>query len=374
MLLGSCNQESQQGELMQLSIEEGSVGNKLIDYAEDVSLIPLQYTGDNSLISSIRKLEVKNDTIFILNALPGGEGFTFMLFGKNGDFLKNINTISSDALISSRIKDFLIREDGRIYIVDQNDNIIALDKNLAYLNHEVLPLLVNQIFPLQEEGLLIYTNGLAKNFQSDSLMYKLLSFDSNKSVSMAFQPFQIEAFTEQVQGQMYGAIQENSKGYLYSEFLNDTLYQVGIDTVYAKYHVNFGELAYNKLDFPRAKVVPFSPILTDNYKWGITVPIEFEGNLFFAYMDRNTPTFSIYQKSKAQLLNFAIKDIMGDENVIPMPRHYDGMHIYGYFTEADLSGVSEIETYAESSIIKRAYDHMSVNYNPVIVKYKINLP
>jgi hypothetical protein len=366
--LFSCQQtkEFSDGEVKVLRIKN-AVDAKLWDFTTDFKLIPLEYKGDESIVSTIKKLRFENGKFYILDTSPMGNA-SLKVFDGQGKFISSIRQVNSKSLITSEIKDFYLDDQGLLFVLDTENNVIQLGDAFEYVKHISYNTYIENIF-FSDGKVLLFSNDQAINFQPDSLMYNYVVLEEG-STNSKFQKFEIEEFTSRTISSLFGGIQPAAEGFLITEFLNDTIYSLD-NKLEPEFYIDFGALSYNPSDFPKAKVQAFSPILMDNYSWGISNPIRFDNNFHFSYFEKNVPISVIYSEEKSTLFKFNPIDVLRDENVGPMPKYYDGEFFYAFASEAGFGNLEGIENYSENSTMKMIYDHITRNSNPVIMKFKL---
>ncbi|WP_143959557.1 6-bladed beta-propeller [Litoribacter populi] len=347
-------------------------GNKLIEMVSEYELIPLQYAGAESLVSMIIKTEITSQNIYLLCSRSNGSKY-LLIFDIEGDFRRKIEEISSDELISSKVKYFALDNDGQLIILDDKNNLLFLDENYDYHMHTSLPFKFDTFYK-NGEHFLSYANLHAFDLQPDSLFFNLMVVNEHFELENKYMPFEINVGETRYHNRIHGNIQPNLNGFLFTEFLNDTIYEVDEQSMMPKYVYNFGKDRVDKEGFENVHISPFSPILVEKFKWGLNSPIETEKYLFAHYWDKKTPKGILYNKTNNTTAVHNPMNLLEDQDIIPWPKiHRDG-YFYGYFTEGDFGGmdIDRIINYPKTSSVKQIYEHIQANANPVFVKYKIN--
>lgn len=346
---------------------------KLYDFVSEIELIPLESQEFESLVGIVLKFDVISDSFIILSTTPSGKK-NIQIFGTNGKNKKSFVNIETDYSESIGIDDYLI--------LDNRIGIIGLNNRLYYLNNEFqieaereLEFKSN-VTASTASHILVYTNQKAIDFQADSLLYELLLFDKNLNLVNKHFKFNPVKGQSRYHSRLAYNIQPNEKGFLFTKFLNDTIYQVSDEGVSLKYFVDFGSKAFNLNAYPDLIVDPFSPILTEKFSWGVTNPIETKNGIFFEYYDKELPLGVYFNSINDEGLIFNPMNILSDENIAPWPKYYDGEFFYGILTEGGMSFVNSntVEKYSSNSNVKKIYQFIQENQNPVIVKYKLDMP
>jgi hypothetical protein len=369
-IFNGCNEkEDNNQEYIVIDVPETvSSDESLFDYTSKIEIVPLEYTGEESLISSIKKIIVR-DKIFIINSYPRGEK-SLMIFNLNGDFISNSKYIESKALVESHIKDFMISDENILLVLDQNNNLLQVSENLEYLSHIELPFAATDIYPLGDQ-LLFYTNGIARNFQPDSLMFNIIVVDKDYTINRRFNQFTVLENTGMTHSKLFGNIFSRNGQALYNEFSNDTIFVISKNHIEPKYVIDFGAQGFAKEDYPNAEVNALSPILKNNHNWGIGHIVSNKDFMSFTYNQKDVPILLLYNKNSGDITYFNPFKTMNNENLVPAPKFYDGEYFYGFFQESGLGLLENVDDYSENSIMYKVYNHIKLNSNPVIVKYKL---
>jgi len=368
----SCKEEYQSNEYTIINEQNlKDKGNKLFELISEYELIPLQYVGDESLVSSIVKSEICSRGIYLLCTKPNGLKY-LLIFDLEGNFNKRITEINSDELISSNVKYFALDEKENLLILDEKDNLIFLDENFNYLKHVTFPF-KSDTFYKSGAQFLSYANHHAFDLQPDTLMFNLIVLNGNFDIKNKFMPFKISVGETRYHHRFHGNIQPNLNGFLFTEFLNDTVYEISEQTMVPKFVLNFGEARVDREEFNNLNIQPFSPILTEKFKWGINSPIETEQYLFVHYWDKSIPKGILFDKINQNATIHNPMNLLNDHDIIPWPKFNNNGYLYGYFTEGDFGGMDteKIKKYPSSSSVKKIYEHIQSNANPVFVKYKL---
>lgn len=345
--------------------------NKLIDYVEEFQIIPLEYLSSNSLIGILLKMEVKGNYIYFLSSTPSGRKF-ITIFDLNGGFVQKIENLEFSNSKFGGVSNFFISETGNLIVIEEDGNALILNSDFQIVDIVELPFQVDAIE--QSSGLILsYSNKKAKNFQADSMFYDIFVLNSSFNILQKKNPFQVIQGETRYHSTIAQSIQPNKEGFLFTEFLNDTIYQVTFDSIYVKYIIDFGDSRFDSKSYTDLVLAPFSPILTEKFKWGIHSPIETENYLFAEYFDKNIPIDLILNKENGELIKFSPLDVLNDHDVAPWPKVHNNDYYYGYFSENDFSmaNTDQILKYPESSSIKQIYKHIINNSNSVVVRYKL---
>jgi len=346
---------------------------KLYDFVTEVELISLESQGFESLVGIVLKFDVISDSFIILSTTPSGRK-NIQIFEIDGKLKKSFISIETDYSEPIGIDDYLI--------FDNKIGIIGLNNKLYYLNHEF------QIESERDLGfksdvtastanhILVYTNQKAIDFQADSLLYELLLFDKSFNLIKKHFKFNPVIGQSRYHSKLSHNIQPAEKGFLFTKFMSDTIYQVSDEGVSMKYFVDFGTKAFNIREYPDLILKPFSPILTEKFSWGVSNPLETKQGIFFEYYDKEWPLGVYFDPINDEGMIFNPFDILSDENIVPWPKYYDGEFFYGILTEEGMGFVNSntVDRYSSESIVKKIYQFVQENTNPVIVKYKLDMP
>jgi hypothetical protein len=214
---------------------------------------------------------------------------------------------------------------------------------------------------------------MAYDQQSDSLFYNTFILDKDFRIINTFDPFEIVVGKARHHHAMFGNIQHSENGFLYSEFLNDTIYEITGSAKKVRYLVDFDKNRFDKSAFPEAIIAPFSPILMDQFKWGLNTPLETDSYFMAVYYDKNIPMGLLFDKMKSKTYLFNPLKVLESENMIPWPQLSRENNLYGIFKESSFEAMDKniILSHGADSNVKKIYQHVQKNLNPVIVKYQL---
>lgn len=374
-LLIACNTPKLKNETESFLIKEfegEEKGFNLYDFVTDIEYIPLMYGGDESLTQIISKLEVTQNFIYLLNSNNRSQK-NILVFDTKGNFIKNIPKIEAEDFFSGAISDFIVDENQKLIVLDKKSNLIQLDHDFSYSGHNKLPFQAAQIHRSETNEILCYANGMAYDQQSDSLFYNTFILDKDFKIRNTFDPFEIVIGKARHHHVMFGNIQHSKNGFMYSEFLNDTIYEITGSSKKVKYLVDFDKERFDQSAFPEANIAPFSPILMDQFKWGLNTPLETDQYFMAVYYDKNIPMGLLFDKGKDKTYLFNPFKVLESENMIPWPQLSKGKNLYGIFKESSFEAMDKniILSHGADSNVKEIYQHIQKNLNPVIVKYKL---
>lgn len=373
LLLFSCTNTKENQIANTINIQDlANKSFKLYDFVSEIELIPLESQGFESLVGIVLKFDVTSDSFIILSSTPSGKK-NVQIFETSGNLKKSFQNIETNYSEPIGIEDYLIF-DNKIAILGLNNKLYYLNIEFQIESERDLEF-KSDASASSDSHILIYTNQKAINFQSDSLLYELLLFDKNFNLIQKHFKFSPIKGQSRYHSRLSNNMQPNEKGFLFTKFLSDSIYQVSNEGVFTKYLVDFESKAFDSNDYTELIVEPFSPILTEKFSWGVTNPIEGKKGILFEYYDKELPVGVYFDPVKNKGMIFNPMNILSDENIAPWPKYYDGEFFYGILTEGGMSFVNQstVEKYSSESNVKKVYQLIQENQNPVIVKYKLNM-
>lgn len=344
---------------------------KLIDRVGEYEMIFLKYNSFESLVANVLKFEISKDYIYVLN-VDLNEKRSIIIFNSDGDFVKRINTLNSDNLIDSEVLDFILDDNDELIVLDKKNNLVLLNKDFYPVRD--LKLGVKAVSLSYNNGMVLsYSNNQALNFQPDSTLYDISIYSTKDQFSNVnkFDKIEIEEFTTANNSRIWGDIFPNENGFLFTKFLNDTIYQITDKVKFPKYVLDFGVETFRVLDFPDIQLDPFSPILTSEYSWGLSQTTETRKYLTFQFFSKSIPLGIIWNLNEKDGIIINPMDLIGDEDLIPFPKYYREGFYYGMLTEGDMSSEITSSFYSNNSIMFQVVAHLTDQSNPVIFKYTL---
>jgi len=211
---------------------------KASEFFDRVHTIKLQ-TIDDALIGRISKVQIHKKRIYILDKIQNCL-FCFLI---DGSYYKKYENIGKGPNEYLRLTDFDINPfNESIILLADNKKLQVLDLELNFISslnvgHNIV---ANNISVISEEILAFYTYSGSFNTKTNEVESSLLMFHNTKTNS------QTRYFDSETSSRI-GLINENaifkSEDILFTTPLNYTLYGLERNGAYAKFELNFGDMA-----------------------------------------------------------------------------------------------------------------------------------
>lgn len=371
----SCNINKK--ELNHLSFLELDLSNSKsssnIFYEKNRSfeIIPLKYSGIESLIQQMRDLIILNDRFVVVDS-DISNNMSLKLFDKKGNFLKSLNGINHDYIDHSIEYVTQINEDT-IIVVDKQSVLFYLDKNLVVLSENQLPFKVEKMV-IGNSKFYFHTNKRAINNQSDSLLYDFIITDFNLKHISKFEPFIIEAFSQNISLDVDSNFVLSESGVTFAPILSDTIFRISENGKNPYAIINFPTKIFEPELYPDVSLNSILPILQSEFSWGIGNIIDNNEILYFTFFEKSNIKGVLYDKSNKITHLLSTNDLKNNLNVLPWPNVYINGKYYGWYSEESASWfeIDDNENY-EKSLLKEINEHIHENSNPVIISYTLKL-
>jgi len=337
----------------------------LSEFADDLELIPLEYTDYTSLVGTMLKMEVSDSDFFILS-YDASQKKSIHSFSLSGSFNAKLSDFDQYGLTSRSLKDFAVLDKDTLLVIN-DEKIFYLDHNFNFIKYEPLQLNVEHIL-VDEDLIYFHTNRLANNFQDSTLMYDVVVMDRDLNPISKYWEFDLEAYSSVSRSFLSGSYVNTDNGIFYSKFLNDTIYQIDGEELTSPFFVDFGDKGFDSEKFPDAKITANSAILKDGFHWGVINPIVFGDYLYFRFRDSDKLKAVFHSLTSNTTKMFDQKNINFNEELVPFPHHFKDGYFYSIIQENNLDGLLN---FRQTPNIKKAIDHLGNNYNPILYKFKI---
>jgi hypothetical protein len=297
VMLSSCEQSSKE-EIIEGHILIDTKKNqdiKASDFLSDIKVIELSSSKD-AFLGKLDKIKIYNDTIYILDIQ---HTHTVKAFDLEGKYLFALKTSLEDTDHEIEIIDFDISEQGELFVLDGRRQIIHQFNSTGGLLKSLPLKFYAHKFVYQNNSFIFFKNKFANNGESEDNFYDILITNRAGKIRNRYKPFQIPEgeFTRFSPNEVFSKL---SSTLLYTEFLNDTIFQINDGMLKYKYLVNFLDANLSKeekkLDFKKLKSILLDP--QRNIAFGQTNINENEEVLFFQYIDKQKPAFFLYDKNR----------------------------------------------------------------------------
>jgi hypothetical protein len=272
-----------------------------------VKEIALEVT-DNSLLTYIEQIEIKNNKLFIYDA------HRVIVFDTEGHFLYDINHRGNGPGEYTNINSFFFEED-KICLYDNNLQILFVyDINNIFVESKKTTEMMASIYPIGNE-----TYIGKKKYQGDNAQIPVLAV-LDKDLKLSFD-INNKYLTSGVGVYDYCYSYENN--ILYWEFLNDIIYTIKEAELVPKYYIDFQEFKIpeiEKKDKTIGEIINYINTSTSNYATGVRYVHEDSSNVRFIFMldegiyyakydkqTKETLLYHFYDSTKSQILDYFMK-------------------------------------------------------------------
>ena len=369
----SCNLDKKElNDLNTLNLSNSkSSSNYFFENNKEFELIPLKYSGNESLIQQMRDLIILDDRFVVVDSDISNTK-SLKLFDKYGNFLKSLNKINHDYVDHSIEFVTQIGEDT-IVVIDKNSVLFLLDKDFNVLSENQLPFKVEKLM-IGDDKFYFYANKRALNNQEDSLLYNFIISDFNLQHTSKFEQFKIEAFSQNITLDVDRNFVLSENGVAFAPLLSDTIYHISENGRKPYVKINFPTKIFEPKLYPGVSLNSILPILQSEFSWGISNIIDNNEVLYFNFFEKNSINGVLYDKSNKVTHLLSINDLKNNLNVLPWPRIYHNGRYYGWYTEESTSWfeIDDNDNY-EMSLLKKINNQIHENSNPVIISYTLKL-
>jgi hypothetical protein len=318
----SCTNTNKEETIKTLKLVDSEIPNELKDIDFDISILPLE-TNEDCLLSSIRKIEVTKDYIYILN------GNEFHIFHSDGSFYKKIKKGRGPGEISYPMG-FSINESYNEFVIIERGNILHFfDLDAQYQKTLTLKTSINNLIRLDQNKLL-FNSGMPFKYESnitqmyndkaDSTIKKYLPTDN--WVLKNFPLITYENF-QQIDNEIFYYASNSRTLYKYdnNDFVPETILdfgKFGLDATFVAKFEKFKMLKQQAFEngyithlynCHRTDDLLILGILHDDYRCGIHFNNDKEQKLYLTNFSDlfdlpDTPSFKSYQDAQDNKLYF----------------------------------------------------------------------
>jgi len=248
-LLVSCNNNKSKKTIpdsfVTISINKESITDSLLftDMFDSVAFIKLEKT-DESLMSTIDRIEVTHDRIYVLSSFRDRAVFVFK---RNGKFIFKINNVGRGPGEFIRPADFYVDEKNKNILIYSSypARLIKYDYNGKFIDEKSIGLYCMG-FTVLDDNLYIYTCGnKTRSREGESIEFEIIKTDMNGKILDKYLPY-----SSSNKGYLYcinyspGGITNlynKGKEALFSMLYCDTIYSVTQTKFSPKYFIDFNE-------------------------------------------------------------------------------------------------------------------------------------
>lgn len=375
LFIFSCNSSKREpNDLSTLEIDlsnSNSSSNIFYEKNEIFELIPLKYSGNESLIQQMRDLIILKDRFLVVDS-DISNNKSLKLFDKQGNFLKSLNEINHD-YVNHSIEFVTQFGEDSIIVVDKKSVLFYLDKDLVVLSEYQLPFKAEKLI-IANKSFYFHTNKRALNNQSDSLLYNFIVTDYNFNQISKFELFKIEAYSQNVSLDVDSNFVPFDSGVTFAPILSDTIFRITENGKNPYVIIRFPTKIFDPKLFPDVSLSSILPILQSDFSWGIGNIIDNKEILYFTFFEKNNMKGVLYDKLNKITHVLSTSDLKSNPNVLPWPNVYHDGKYYGWYSEESASWfeIGDNKNY-EMSILGKINNHINENSNPVIVSYSLKL-
>lgn len=403
IILFACTNHSQDVISNVIDVE-GSINNaKIVECSSHfnrIDYVPLETTSQ-SLIGTIRKVEILDSTIFVMD-----NSESIVTFSKDGRYISRLNRKGNGPQEYSNISDFYVDIDDRsVVILDSSGDIVKYDLNNNFLSRSkpysssTQFLNYDRFFRISDSSAIISAIqfNMSDLTSTPILHRKLLSYTLSDTTVVEIDGFSDkEAIEVQSKGGKTASVNISIKSFYISQFGNVLSYiKLGSDTISKivdgvisddYYVINYGKYkkvnTENRSDSDNTYISLNGQFIEDkssiffNFNLRSLAPEPFErvstkrdGT---KSVNKITTAYAIYNKKsgKLQFLNQPIREYLGlkdnIKNGVPFwPRYYsDGKYI-SYINALDLILFSEKN--GVNKELANIIDKIDEESNPILI-------
>lgn len=270
---------------------------KLSDFAEEVKMIPLEFT-DKSILGEIKKVVMSNKFIFVMERTNKEGIYTFDHTGK---FLYRIGSRGQGPEEFVDLFDFSINEeDELIYLFDQPRTRILV---FTFDNKFIKDIPMNYYASRFE-----YQNGLFYLYKEHASygtpLYSLVIKDQNGDLVDKYYPMAKDAEAMYIHDCIF---RKRENGILFAQDLNDSVFVLSGSKLNPRYYIDYKDRTMSKEDRMDIKFhvrPPISIILEKKTLGGITDIFEINDKVFIKNVNIIIPMLTVYDKKKKEVNTF----------------------------------------------------------------------
>lgn len=270
---------------------------KLSDFAEEVKMIPLEFT-DKSILGEIKKVVMSDKFIFIMERTKQ-EGV--YVFDHTGKFLYRIGSRGQGPEEFIDLFDFSINEeDELIYLFDQPRKRILV---FTFDNKFIKDIPMNYYASRFE-----YQNGLFYLYREHASygtpLYSLVIKDQNGDLVDKYYPMAKDAEEMYIHDCIF---RKRENDILFAQNLNDSVFTLSGSKLNPRYYIDYKDRTMSKEDRMDIKFhvrPPISIILEKKTLGGITDIFEINDKVFIKNVNIIIPMLTVYDKKKKEVNTF----------------------------------------------------------------------
>ncbi|EIM72605.1 hypothetical protein A3SI_19571 [Nitritalea halalkaliphila LW7] len=343
----------------------------LVKLADELELIPLKYDTDESLVANYFSMDVSEEYIYIVSYSQIQNKF-IQMFDKSGNFIKTLRDFPQIDLAFDRIVGISVLSEDSV-LIGTNRHMVITDQFLNYLDHKPHGVAIENVFS-RGEYIYAFTNNNVVNFQDESTFFSVLVFDKRLNLVSGFKPFVVEENMSRRNVFIHGNILPFAEGILYTEYLNDTLYEITPDGGRPRYLIDFGSKKLNRDKYPDELYITTSDVLERGIMHNPITPVRFgSGKLYFkfTYNEISYAVFQDFEKERTLILDPEYTLVNGD--FIPFPHYYDGEYFYSMIDDEFAETLKTLKDVPENSIVRQLIRHFEKEFNPMLFKFKVSI-
>lgn len=270
---------------------------KLSDFAEEVKMIPLEFT-DKSILGEIKKIVMSDKFIFVMER-TNKEGV--YAFNRTGKFLYRIGTRGQGPGEFVDLADFSINEDeGLIYLYDQpRTKVLAF----TFDNKFVKDIQMNYYASRFE-----YQNGLFYLYKEHASygtpLYSLAIKDQNGKLVEQYYPMLKNADAMHIHDCIF---RKRENDILFAQHLIDSVFTLSKKELTPRYYIDYKDRTMSKEDRMDIKFhvrPPINIVLEKQTLGGITDIFEIHDKVFVKNVNVIIPMLTVYDKKKKEVNTF----------------------------------------------------------------------
>lgn len=270
---------------------------KLSDFAEEVKMIPLEFT-DKSILGEIKKVVMSDEFIFIMER-TNQEGV--YVFNHVGKFLYRIGTRGQGPGEFINLFDFSINEEDQlIYLFDQPRTKILV---FTFDNKFIKDIPMNYYASRFE-----YQNGLFYLYKEHasygSPLYSLVIKDQNGDLVEKYYPMAKNADAMYIHDCIF---RKRENDILFAQDLNDSVFVLSKKELLPRYYIDYKDRTMSNEDRRDIKFrvrPPINIILEKKTLGGISDIFEINDKVFIKNVNIIIPMLTVYDKKKKEINTF----------------------------------------------------------------------